>query len=96
MAHHPPKKKTRVVQKESFEDKKDFFSCDDDAEKVIAALEAEIERVRSELKKEKDMGKQPSPARRRTFSRPTRHGQESFSAGRRPGSHSARLWGSVP
>jgi uncharacterized small protein (DUF1192 family) len=44
-------------QKESFEDKKDFVSWDDDAEKVIAALEAEIERVRSELKKEKDMGK---------------------------------------
>ena len=44
-------------QKESFEDKKDFFSWDDDAENVIAALEAEIERVRSELKKEKDMGK---------------------------------------
>src|SRR2546427_9297289 len=39
-------------QKDALEKKQGFFSWDRDREKVIAALDAEIERVRSELEKE--------------------------------------------
>ncbi len=39
-------------QKDALEKKQGFFSWDRDREKVIAALDAEMERVRSELKKE--------------------------------------------
>jgi len=46
-------------QKKTLEDKQGFFSWDDDCDKVIAALDAEIRRVRSDLEKaKKDAEKQ--------------------------------------
>ena len=46
-------------QKKTLEDKQGFFSWDDDCGKVIAALDAEIRRVRAELEKaKKDAEKQ--------------------------------------
>ena len=47
-------------QKKALEKKQRFFSWDRDRDKVIEALDAEIERVRSELEKEtkKDVEKQ--------------------------------------